>query len=90
MNGGVRTPTCEGEEVLDHEAVRMASRLIAFMGLQSHAPMRPRPAAPTVIKIPRHLKWVYEGQEKRLNSIFAYTCNCMSIFIYVTSGLRTN
>jgi len=44
MNGGVCTPTCEGEEVLDHKVVRIVSRLIVLIGLQSHAPMKPRPS----------------------------------------------
>ena len=38
---------CEGEEVLDHEVVRIVSRLVVLIGLQSHAPMKPRPVAPT-------------------------------------------
>ena len=61
MNGGVRTPTCEGEEALDHEVVRTVSRLMVLIGLQSHAPMKPRPAAATEMKIPQHLRWVMRG-----------------------------
>jgi len=66
MNGWVRTPTCEGEEVLDHEIVRTVSRLIVLIGLQSHAPMKPRPVAPAEMKIPRHLRWVMRGQRRGL------------------------
>ena len=52
----VRTPMCEGEELLDQGAVRMTGGLRVPVGLQSHAPIKPNPPAPTAVIIPRHLR----------------------------------
>ena len=86
----VRTPTCEGERLLDQEAVRMAGILINSVGLPSHAPIKTRAVTPRDITSPKHLRRAIEAPKKRYSNSLTYTCNDVSIVIYIVRRLRTD
>ena len=85
-----RTPTCEEERLLDQEVVRMTGISINSVSLPSHAPIKTRAATPRDITSPSHLRGAIEAPKKRYSNPLTYTCNDVSIVIYIVRRLRTD